>query len=388
MQLRKDEMTHAKSRPVALRMIVGAAAVVAALLAFVPAASAARDPISGGTTDFHLKKGFLKKLTNLGIGLAGVSTGQTSGNKISLPVTEGMFDPTVAQGHITSPGGFQFVKGSRSVAITGVEVNTVNNFVRATIAGAHMQLGTFGTPTASREGFGARIKAGQLTLTQKAATRISNKLGLQGSRRINQRVMSNEFSTTVPSTLTILGQGEATLEGSTATFKKFAEKGVDPTTGIKAIAPAKNTKVTNFTFPIAGGTLATNYTSGQITTTGGVEILKKGKTVSPLMKITNIQLEIAQKTATVELEITPTPPFPGQTGRSSIVELVFPANAIQSNPTTRQITIKGAEAKLQTVAAATLNQVFNQGEEKVPPASSEFAAGELFGTFSMTLQAQ
>ena len=134
--------------------------------------------------------------------------------------------------------------------------------------------------------------------------------------------------------------------------------------------------------------MATNYSSGQISTTGGIEILKKGKTLSPLMKIANIQVEFAQKTATVEIEITPNPPFPGQAGRSSIVELVFPANAIQSNPTTRQITVKGAEAKLQTVAAATLNQVFNQGGEKTPPASSEFAGGELFGTFSMTLQAQ
>ena len=112
MQLRKDVMTHASTRPVALRMIVGAAVVVAALLAFVPAASAARDPISGGTTDLHLKKGFLKKLTNLGVGLAGVSTGQVGGNKISLPVAEGMFDPTNAQGHFTSPGGFQLVKGA------------------------------------------------------------------------------------------------------------------------------------------------------------------------------------------------------------------------------------------------------------------------------------
>jgi hypothetical protein len=388
MQLRKDDMTHAKSRPVALRMIVGAAAVIAAFLAFVPAASAARDPISGGTTDLHLKKGFIKKLTNLGVGLAGVSTGQTSGNKISLPVTEGMFDPTTAQGHFTSPGGFQMVKGARSVAITGVEVNTVHSFVRATIAGAHMQLGTFGTPTVGREGFGARIKAGQLTLTQKAATRISNKLGLQGGQRINQRVMSNEFSITSPSSLTILGQNEATLETSAATLKKFVEKGVDTSSGIKPIAPAKNSKVTSFTFPITGGTLATNYTTGQVTSTGGVEIVKKGKLLSPTMKITNIWVEFAQKTATVELEITPNPPFPGQTGRSSIVDLVFPANAIQSNPTTRQVTIKGAEAKLQAVAAATLNQVFNQGDEKAPPASSEFAAGELFGTFSMTLQAQ
>src|ERR1700759_3425461 len=155
MQLRKDDMTHAKSRPVALRMIVGAAAAVVALLAFVPAASAARDPISGGTTDLHLKKGFLKKLTNLGVGLAGVGTGSANGSAIHLPVTEGMFDPTVAQGHITSPGGFQLVRGPRSVPITGVEVNTVHGFLRATIAGAHMQLGTFTAPTIGREGFGA-----------------------------------------------------------------------------------------------------------------------------------------------------------------------------------------------------------------------------------------
>lgn len=378
-------MTHASERPVALRMIVGAAAVVAALLAFVPAASAARDPISGGTTDLHFKKGFVKKLTNLGIGVAGVGTGQVSGNKIGLPVAEGKFDPTNAQGHILSPGGFQFVKGARSVAITGVEVNTVHSIVFATIAHAHMQLGTFGALTTGREGFGARIKAGQLTLTEKAATRISNQLHLQGSQRIGARVMSNEFSTTVPSTLTILGQGEATLSANPKTFAKFAEKGVNPTSGIKPISPAKNAKVTQFTFPISGGTLATNYSSGIVGTTGGIEIVKTGKTVSPTMKITNIQLEFAQKTATAELEILPTP---GATGRSSIVDVTFPANSITANPTTRQVTIKGAEAKLQAVAAATLNATFNQGGETTPPASSEFVAGDVLGTFSMVLQAQ
>lgn len=384
MQLRKDDMTHASTRPVALRMIVGAAAVIAALLAFVPAANAARDPISGGTTDLHLKKGFLKKLTNLGVGLAGVSTGQVSGNKISLPVTEGMFDPTNAQGHITSPGGFQLVMGARTVPITDVEANTVHGFLRANIAGAHMQLGTFANQTTGREGFGARVKAGQLVLTQKAANRISNKLGLQGAKRIPSRVMSNEFNITVPSTVTILGQGEATLEAAPAILKKFGEKGVQPS-GINPIAPAKQPKAADFTFPITGGIVAQNASSGSVTTQGGVEILKKGKTASPEMKITNVNVEFQQKTATVEIEILPTP---GQTGRSSIVELVFPSNSINTNPTTRQITVQKAEAKLQGPAASTLNSVFNQGDEKAPPASSEFAAGELFGTFSMTLQAQ
>jgi hypothetical protein len=385
MQLRKDDMKHASTRPIVLRTIIGAAAVIAALLAFVPAASAARDTISGGTTDLHMKKGFLKKLTNLGVGVSGVSTGQVGGNKISLPVGEGKFDPTTYQGWITSPGGWQFVKGARSVAITGVEVNTVHNTVYATIAHAHMMFGTISAPTTAREGFGARIKAGQLTISEKAATRISNQLGLQGGQRIASRVMSNEFSTTVPSTLTILGSGEATLAANAKTLAKFQEKGVNLSSGIKAITPAKNPKVTQFTFPIAGGTLATNYSSGIISTTGGVEIVKTGKTVSPTVKLTNIQIEFTQKTGTAELEILPTP---GQTGRASIVDITFPTNGITSNPTTRTVTIKGAEAKLQAVAAATLNATFNAGGETTPPASSEFVAGDPLGTFSMVLQAQ
>jgi hypothetical protein len=384
MQLRKDDMNHVSTRPVALRMIVGAAAVVAALLAFVPAASAARDPISGGTTDLHLKKGFVKKLTNLGIGLAGVGTGQVSGNAITLPVTEGMFDPTNSQGHITSPGGFQMVKGARTVAITDVEANTVQSYVRANIAGAKMKLGTFGTPTTGREGFGARVKASQLTLTQSAANRISNKLGLQGSQRINQRVMSNEFNITVPSTVTLLGQNEATLELATGFLKKLGEKGVQPS-GLNPIAPAKQPKVAIFTFPITGGIVPTDLSSGQVTTVGGAEFLKKGKLSSPQVKLTNMVFELQPKTITAEFEIQP---GPGQTGRQTIVELTFPANSVNANSVTRQITVQKAEGKLPATVAGTLNTVFNGGEDKAPPTSSEFAAGELFGTFSMTLQAQ
>jgi hypothetical protein len=196
--------------------------------------------------------------------------------------------------------------------------------------------------------------------------------------------MSNEFNITVPSTVTLLGQNEALLETAPGIIKKLGEKGVVPA-GINPIAPAKQPKAANFTFPITGGIVNPNLTSGQVTTVGGVEILKKGKTSSPQMKITNVVLELQQKTATVELEILPTP---GQTGRSSIVELVFPANSINTNQTTRQITVAKAEAKLQAPAATVLNTTFNAGDEKAPPATSEFAAGELFGTFSMTLQAQ
>ncbi|HTR76087.1 MAG TPA: hypothetical protein VMH33_12610 [Solirubrobacterales bacterium] len=375
-----------RTRPVALRTIAGVAAVLAALLAFVPAASAARDPISGGTTDLHLKQGFLKKLTNLGVGLAGVSTGQVGGSKISMPVGEGMFDPTNAQGHFKSPGGFQLVKGAHSVPITGVETNTVRGALYATVAGAHMQFGTLSPITAGREGFGARIKANQLTLTQKAANRISNYLHLQGAKRINQRVMSNAFGITVPSTVTLVGGGSATLAGSSSTFAKFGQKGVERPQGITAIAPATKPKSETFQLPVTGGTLALNGTGGTVATIGGIQILKQTKTLSPQLRISNVVLELATKSGTAELETQPVPPFTGLAPRAQLVELVIPGNSIQTNTTTRQITMKGVEAKLVTGAASTFNTVFNQPE--AGPPNSDFAAGELLGTFTLNLQAQ
>ena len=76
--------------------------------------------------------------------------------------------------------------------------------------------------------------------------------------------MSNEFNLTSPSQLTILATGEATFSANTKTFGKFAEKGVSLASGIKPIAPAKNSKVTQFIFPIGAGTLATDYSAGTI----------------------------------------------------------------------------------------------------------------------------
>jgi hypothetical protein len=198
--------------------------------------------------------------------------------------------------------------------------------------------------------------------------------------------MSNEFSTTVPATVTLIAQGNATLSGSTKSFAKFGEKGVERPQGITAIDPGTKPKGETFRLPVSGGTLALDGTSGTVDTTGGIQILKKTKTISPQLRITNVVIDFAAKNGTAELEAQPIPPFNGLAPRSELVELVVPGNAIQANSTTRQITIKGVEAKLVSGSATAFNTVFNQPE--AGPASSEFAAGEVFGTFSLTLQAQ
>lgn len=366
---------------------LGIAALIL-LLAFVPAASAARDPIASGATDLHMKKGFLRKLSNAGITVTGVRGGQTSGNKIGLAVRSGMLDPTNVEGHVEAQGGFKLSLGNRGVPIYNVSVNTVKGSVYATIAKAHMQMATFANPILTREGFGANFKSTQLVLTEKATRRISNRLGLRGHQRLNPgRVISNLYSSAQPQTVTLLPQGTATLTPNQAMLAKFAAKGVKLPSGIAPIAPATAPTPTTLQFPIAGGTLAPDGTAGTLQTSGGVMVTKETKTVSPQIRLLNIAVDFGTKVATVELEILPAPPFPGATGRASIADLTLPANSVAANPGTRQIAITGAEAKLQAVAASTLNSVFNQPAPEPPP-SSNFVVGDPFGTFSLVAQAQ
>lgn len=358
-------------------------------LALAPTASAApRDPIASGATDLHLKKGMLRKLGNLGVTVQAIGTGATSsGSKIGLTVRDGMLDPTDVQGFLDNRGGFKFQLGNRGVPVTQLTVNTVKGTVFGKIAKARMQLGTFAPPTFEREGFGANFKAVKLSLTEKATRRISNRLGLRGSKRLNPgRVLSNLYSTAQPETVTLLPQGNATLIGNATTLAKFAAKGVKVPEGFSAIAPAKATG-TSFELPIAGGTLAPDAGKGLVETAGGIQILKDTDSLDPTMRLSNVQLDFAAKTATVQLEILPTPPFPGAAGRTALVDVVLAPNSVVANPAARTISIQNAEARLQAAAASTLNDVFNQ-PAPAPPPSSNFVVGDPLGAFSMVAQAR
>lgn len=370
--------------------LVAALVAALALLSIASTASAAtpiRDPIASGTVDLHMKKGFLRKVGNLGVTVRAIGVGSLTGNKISFPVDGGMLDPTDAKGHVESRGGFKLELGNRGVPVTRMTVNTANLLVFAQVAKARMQVGTLIPYTSAREGFGANFKSIKLALTPKAVQRISNRLGLKGSKRLNPgRVLSNAYSAVQPETVTILKDGSATLTGDATTLAKFEAKGVKVPQGITPIAPATSPKPTSLQFPIEGGTLAPDASKGTIETEGGVQILKDTDTLDPTLRLRNVKLDLGTKTASAEMEILPTPPFPGAAGTKTLVDLALPPNSVVANPVTRQIAISG-EARLQAVAASTLNDVFNQ-PSPAPPSSSNFVVGDPLGTFSLTAQAR
>lgn len=368
---------------------IAALACAIALFVLAPQAQAARDPIASGAADLHMKKGALRKLANNGIVVSGVGVGSVEGKKIGVRVRDGMLDPTNAQGYLEAAGGFKLSRGERGVPVTALTLNTVKGAVYAKVAKARMRLGTLGTPlSAAREGFGANLKAVKLILTDKAARRISNRLGLTGSRRINGgRVLSNAYATAQPETVTVLAQGNATFTAGATALAKFEAKGVKVPDDISAIAPATKPTPTTFQLPIAGGALAPDASAGKVTMTGGAQILKKAEPFSPTMRLLALEIDFSAKTASVALEILPTPPFPGAAGRTSIVDIVIGPGAVVTNPTTRTIAINGADARLQAPAASTFNDVFNQ-PPPTPPPSSNFVLGDSLGSLSMTVQAQ
>lgn len=368
--------------------VVALLAATALLLLASSASAAARDPIASGTIDLHMKKGFLRKLGNLGVTVRAIGVGSLTGNKIAFPVDGGSLDPTDAKGLVESRGGFKLELGNRGVPVTRMTVNTANLLVFAQVAKARMQVGTLIPYTFAREGFGANFKSIKLALTPKAVQRISNRLGLKGSKRLNPgRVLSNAYGAAQPETVTLLKQGTASLTGDPATLAKFEAKGVKAPEGFTPLAPATNPKPLVFQFPVKGGDLATDASKGAVETEGGVQILKEAEPFSPTLRLRNVQVDFTAKTATVEMEILPNPPFPGSVARSSIVDVAIPANSVSANPVARTITINNAEARLQASAASTLNDVFNQ-PPPTPPSSSNFVVGDRVGMFSMTLQAR
>ncbi len=368
---------------------LGIAALLAALLAFASTASAARDPIASGDTDLHLKKGFLHKLSVDGIAVSPLGSAEASGSKIHLTLGQGMLDPTNVEGHVEPRGGFKLMRGRRGVPIYHLSVNTVRKAVYAQVARAHMEIGTFRTPTMTREGFGAHFKAPQLFLNEKVTRLISNRLGLRGHQRLNAgRVLSNVYVAAQPRTVTLLPQGEAVWKASSTLLTKLSLKGVNPN-GLLAIAPGKapGTSATTLQLPVAGGTLAPDGSEGTVYAGGGLEVKKHTPTLSPQLNLQNVQLDLDESAATFEMDLLPKPPFPGQTGRTPVASVTLPAGSVVADPATRQITIKGVELKLQANAATTFNNLLNQPAPEPAP-SSNFIVGDPFGTLSLTLQAE
>jgi hypothetical protein len=354
------------------RQTAAATALAAlALLALAPAAQAGYDPLGSGTTKLTLDKRFVSFLKADGITLSASAGAKGKGKAFALPVVEGNMDPTTGQGEIDQEGALTFQNDRKRVPLRKMVVKTKHSPLIAKVGGSQLKIATSSKLSSKREGFGTAFSAQSLKLTAKVATRLNKKL-----RPKFPFVAGQPFgalaSNAQPRLVTILEQGKATLVFDSAFVAKLDGLFVS----LNPIFPAEHVGAT-FTFPIVpGGQLAPNGSEGTLRTSGSVEMLQLG---AGQVFWHELWLDLGARSDTAEVDIEPTPAFPGKLGRVGALDLG--AAAVASDPNARTIAISAAPLTLQASAAANLNQAFAPGKEP-------FRAGELVGALSFSAQGQ
>jgi len=354
------------------RQTAAATALAAlALLAIAPAAQATYDPLGSGTTKLTLDKRFVSFLKADGIVLTASAGAKGKGKAFALPVVDGNMDPTIGQGEIDQEGTLLFQNDRKHVPLRKIVLKTKHSPLIAKVGGSQLKIATSSKLSSKREGFGTAFSAKALKLTAKVATRLNKKLRPRIPFAEGQP-FGTLSSNAQPRLVTILEQGRATLVFDPAFVAKLDGLFVS----LNPIFPAEHQKST-FTFPIVpGGQLAPNGSESTFRTGGSVELLQLG---GGQIFWHELWLDIAAKVDSAEVDVEPTPAFPGKLGRIGVFDLG--ASAVSSDPNARTISVSGAPLALQAQTAKTLNEAFAPGKEP-------FKAGEAVGALSFTAQGQ
>jgi hypothetical protein len=345
------------------------AAVLLALALWAPVAQATYDPIGTGQTKLLLDKRFASFLTKDGIKLSAKAGAKRKGHKLLLPVNGGNVDPTLGAGEIAGQGTLIFQAGRKKVPLRQIRARIKRDTLIAKVGGSQLKVASSAKRSTKRAGFGTRYTAKALKLTAKAATRLNKKLRPKIPFKAGQP-LGNLISSAQPSLATILDQGRASI----SLDPSFQAKMDSLFVSINPIFPAEHPGP--FTFPIVlNGQLAPDGSQGTLRTGGALEFLQLG---AGQVFQNELWLDMGARSDSAEVDVEPTPAFPGKLGRIGAYDLG--AAQIVSDPATRTISVSGP-LTLTDSTAKTFNEAFAEGK----PA---FSAGEALGTLSFAALAQ
>jgi hypothetical protein len=349
-------------------------AIVAVLLGVLvtsPAARAANDPLGSGTAKLVLDKRFASFLKRDGVTLSATQGATRKGGAFVLPVVGGSLDPVAGKGEIDAEGSLVFRSSRKKVPLRSIAVKTKHSPLVAKVGGSQLKVATSSKLFDERSGFGVRFSAKQLKLTAKVATRLNKKLRPRVPFAEGQ-LLGSIVATPQPKLATVLDTGRATLVFDPAFLARLESRFVS----LSPIFPAEHQGGT-FSFPIAiGGQIAPSGAEGTLRTGGSVELLQLG---AGQVFWKEPWMDMGAKLDSAEVDVEPTPAFPGKLGRIGVFDLA--GGASSSDPKSRTVTLAGGPLTLEAQTAKTLNEAFDEGKEL-------FKAGEVAGTLSFTAQAQ
>ncbi len=358
-------------RSVAALVCAGAVAfAMATLLLLAPAARSSYDPLGGGATRLALDKRFVAFLHQAGVRVAAAAGATKRGGALVFPVSGGRFDPSAGKGQIDHEGSLVLRSPRSRVQMRKLVVKTTTAPLVAKVGGSQLKIATSAAVGSKRAGFGAVFSARKLRLTEKVATRLNKKLRPRRQFGAGQ-VVGTLRSEAQPLLAAIVPSGRATLVLDGAFVAKLDRFFV----AVNPVFPAEHVGPT-FTLPIiAGGTLAPDGSQGTLRTGGEVEFLRLG---AGQVFWRELWFDLGGGIALAEVDVEPTPAFPGKLGQ--VTALALGNGPVAADPGARTIGLGAAPLTMPADIAPIFNRAFAEGK-------SEFAAGELVGTLSFTAQA-
>jgi hypothetical protein len=337
-----------------------------ALSLCVPAAAQAKnDPLGSGTTKLSLDKSFTSYLAQNGLKLKAKQGAKRQGAKILMAVVGGTMDLAQGSGEIAQEGALVFEGAKGKVPLRDITVKTNRTPLIAKVGGSQLKVAQAKRISSKRAGFGSTFTATKLTLTAKAATRLNKKLRPETPFAQGQ-LIGSLTSTPQPALITIEDTGRATLAFDPAFAAKLDSRFVS----LNPVFPAEHQGAI-FTFPLAaGGALAPNGSQGTLRSAGEVEALQLH---DAQLFWRELWLDLGAHQASAEIELAPTPPYPGKIARTAIFDIA--PTPVSSDPKSRTIAVSAAQLSLNAAGAQELNEAFGDGK-------ALFAVGELVGAVS------
>lgn len=340
-------------------------------LAFPLGARAAYDPVGSGFTRIVLDKRFAAFLKQAGVSITAKEGAAKRGRALVLPVSGGNVDPTIGRGEVEQQGSFVFSGPGRNLRIRKLVVKTTRAPLMARVGGSQLKVVTSPATKSKRRGFGTVFSARRLELTAKVATRLNKKLRPRRQFEAGQ-LIGTLVTEAQPLIASIVPAGRATLIFDTDFLAKLDQHFVS----LNPISPAERFGAT-LTLPIiAEGALAPDASAGTLRTGGEVEFLQLG---AGQVFWHELWFDIGVHATLAEVDVEPTPAFPGKLGQIPILSLG--GGAVTSDAEARMITLGAAPLTLAAGTAAIFNQAFAAGED-------DFVAGEFMGSIFFVAQAQ
>jgi hypothetical protein len=348
---------------------VGAVGSLIALsLLLTPTAQATYDPIGGGTTKLTLDKSFLALMKKQGVTLSAKAPAKRQGKTLLIPVSGGKSDPTIKKAEILQEGTLVFQKANRKLPLRDIELKAKQTPFFAKVGGGQLKVATAKSIASKREGFGSSLSAKGLQLTQKLVTRLNKKLRTKDAFKEGQ-LLGAIKSQTQPQRVTILAQGQGTLVPDPQILAKFKSLFVS----LNPISPAELSPGPVLRFPIAaGGQIAPDASEGTLRMGGAIELLQLG---AGQVFQSEYWLDLGAKSTSAEVDVEPTPAFPGKLGRIGVFGLDMTKATVSSDPKAMTISVVNAPLTLDAQTAQTFNDAFAAGK-------AVFVAGEAFGVVS------